>query len=216
MSSQPSPEACSAGGSLEDYDYHLPASLIAKYPAARRDASRLLLLERKTGRIAHHAFHDLPDLLPEGTLAVLNNSRVIRARIPCPAGEIFLVERTAPASWRCLVRPGRRFRAGATGTAAGAAYTVTAVESDGCRLLDFDREPDHERFGEVPLPPYLRRQAEPSDAERYQTVYAEKDGSVAAPTAGLHFTPEILARIPHTFLTLHVGIGTFLPVKTSR
>lgn len=127
-----------------------------------------------------------------------------------------LIEPVAPRRWRCLVQPGRRFRPGAQGEVAGTAYTVETVEQDGVRIVSFDREPDHERYGEVPLPPYLGRGAEEEDHERYQTVYAKEPGSVAAPTAGLHFTPEILARIPHTFLTLHVGIGTFLPVKTEN
>jgi len=122
----------------------------------------------------------------------------------------------APARWRCLVKPGRKFRPGTRGEAANTSYTVAAIEPDGCRILDFDCEPDHERYGEIPLPPYLRRPPGEADAERYQTVYAREDGSLAAPTAGLHFTPEILARIPHAFITLHVGLGTFLPVKTSR
>jgi len=201
---------------LSDYDYELPVELIASRPVPERDASRMLVLKRTNGHITHARVSDLPSFLSEGDLAIFNNSRVIRARIPVgEKGEIFLIEPLeAPLVWKCLVRPGRKFRMGARIVLDGCEAQVTALHDDGCREMVFDRPPDLDKIGTIPIPPYFRREADAQDTVRYQTVYASQDGSVAAPTAGLHFTPQLLAQIPHTFLTLHVGIGTFLPVKT--
>jgi S-adenosylmethionine:tRNA ribosyltransferase-isomerase len=198
---------------LAAYDYHLPAELIASHPPAERDGARMMVLDRKSGTLAHHHFRDLPAFLSPADLLVLNDSKVIRARLTGDGIEALLVEPLGASRWRCLVKPGRRFRIHATGTVANTRFTVEAVEDDGCRILGFEHEPDHQRHGLLPIPPYLHRSADASDDIRYQTVYAGEEGSVAAPTAGLHFTPSLLASIPHATLTLHVGIGTFLPVK---
>lgn len=203
---------------LSDYDYPLPEELIASRPLERRDASRMLVLDRATGAIEHRIFADFPGYLRDGDLVVLNNSRVIRARMFSEDRriEFLFLEELAPHRWRCLVKPGRRMRLGATCRVGGANGRVVDVEPTGERVLEFDGAIDFARFGELPIPPYMRRAADAADDTRYQTVYAGPDGSVAAPTAGLHFTPEMLERIPHAFLTLHVGIGTFQPVKVEN
>jgi S-adenosylmethionine:tRNA ribosyltransferase-isomerase len=199
---------------LSDYDFTLPDELIASRPLERRDASRMLVVDRAAGTITHRQFTDFPGYLRPGDLAVLNNSRVIRARMFSEDGriELLLLEELAPRRWRCLVKPGRRMRLGATCRAGGANLTVVDVEATGERVVESDVPIDFSR-GELPIPPYMDRPADTEDDTRYQTVFAGPEGSVAAPTAGLHFTPEVLARVPHTFLTLHVGIGTFQPVK---
>lgn len=202
-----------AAPSLADYHYELPPELIAKYPLAQRDGSRMLVVRRGAGTWEHRMFRELPDFLEPGDLAVLNNSRVVRARIPVGNGEVFLAEPRADGSWVCLVRPGRKWPLGSEHSVANTRAKVLEVLPGGERILSFDQAPDLEHYGTVPLPPYLGRAAEATDEDRYQTVYAEPEGSVAAPTAGLHFTPEMLERIPHAFLTLHVGLGTFAPVK---
>jgi S-adenosylmethionine:tRNA ribosyltransferase-isomerase len=221
-----------------DFDYHLPPELIAQQPAGRRDASRLLVLDRATGRVAHRQFTDLPGQLRAGDVVVFNDSRVIPARLrgrkPGSGGEVelLLVEENAVNDWWTMLRPGKRVRPGTdielhdrAGQPTGLRATVTAKNDEGhCRLTFSGAENILTRFddiGEVPLPPYITRPDhfdQAADRERYQTVYARAAGSVAAPTAGLHFTPEILetlrARGVHTaFVTLHVGLGTFAPVK---
>ena len=199
---------------LADYDFDLPAELIASRPLAVRDASRMMVVNRRSGEIAHSRVSELPGWLRPEDLVVLNDSRVIRARIPMGrVAEIFLLERLGPATWKCMVRPGRKFRVGARVTSGGVSCVVTEIFGDGTRRIVFDAEPDLERVGRVPIPPYLRREAEALDEERYQTVYAKKDGSVAAPTAGLHLTKRLLAALRHVFITLHVGLGTFKPVE---
>jgi len=206
------------GGLLSDYSYELPLDLVADRPTARRDASRMLVLHRRDGRIEHRMFCDFPQYLEAGDIVALNDSKVIKARLLTEDGriEIFLLEQLPERTWKCLVRPGRRLRIGAEVPIAGTTARVVDVLPEGERIVAFDAEVDLESHGSMPLPPYFKRQADDSDLERYQTVNADKPGSVAAPTAGLHFTPEILSSIPHTFLTLHVGAGTFLPVKTDR
>ncbi len=203
---------------VADYDFELPPELIADRPLPERDASRMLVLHRESGVIEHRAFRDLPGYLQPGDLAVLNNSKVIKARLFSEDGrvELLLIETLAEGRWKTLVKPGRKMRVGASVAVAGTTAHVCEVLPDGARIIAFDQEPDLERFGAMPIPPYFKREADAEDAVRYQTVYAAPSGSVAAPTAGLHFTPEILARLPHTFLTLHVGIGTFQPVKVER
>jgi S-adenosylmethionine:tRNA ribosyltransferase-isomerase len=200
---------------LSDYDFELPEDLIASHPPERRDAARMLVLDRQTGGISHAHVGDLPQFFGPGDLAVMNDTRVIRARLLAEGGkvEVFLAERIAPRIWRCLVRPGKKFRQGSVMEIASTSLRVCEVFEDGTRIVEFEKEPDLEREGRVPIPPYFGREADEEDVERYQTVYAREDGSVAAPTAGLHFTPELLARIPHVFVTLHVGLGTFQPVK---
>jgi len=213
-----------------DYDYSLPESLIARYPTERREGARMMVLHRATQTIEHRLFADFPTFLTPHDLVVLNDTRVIPARTFSDDGKIeflFLEQlatppgegtslgatQSAPATWRCLVKPGRKMRVGAEVHVGGVRGLVQAIEPDGERVITFDAPVDLERHGELPLPPYFERRSETSDRDRYQTVFAREPGAVAAPTAGLHFTPEILARIRHTFLTLHVGVGTFRPVQ---
>ena len=203
---------------VADYDFALPAELIASRPLAQRDASRMLVLHRGSGQIEHRSFRNLPDYLQPGDIVVLNNSRVIKARLLSHDRriELLLIESLGLRKWNCLVKPGRKMRPGFEFLIADTTAHVREILEDGSRIVEFDSEPDLERFGSIPIPPYLHRDADAEDEIRYQTVFAEAAGSVAAPTAGLHFTPELLSRIPHTQLTLHVGIGTFLPVKVER
>ena len=176
----------------------------------------MLVLDRGSGKILHRGFQDLPEYLSPSDLLVLNDSRVIPARLHDPSGkiEILLLEQRSPTLWTAMVRPGKKLRIGATIEIAGTTATVIAVLEDGTRLLEFATPPDLDRHGEMPIPPYFHRPADEQDKERYQTVYARDPGSVAAPTAGLHFTPEILAGLNHAFVTLHVGAGTFQPIKS--
>ena len=205
-------------GHISDYHYDLPPELIATTPTVRRDESRMLVLHRTSGQIEHRSFRDFPSYISEGDIVALNDSRVIKARLLTdpPGIEIFLLENFGGTRWKCLVKPGRKLRPGTRVEIAGTTTEVVDVLPGGERIMQFDEAPDLEKHGHMPLPPYFKREAEKLDDERYQTVYANTPGSVAAPTAGLHFTPEILSRIPHTFLTLHVGAGTFLPVKTEN
>lgn len=197
------------------FDYHLPEDLIASHPLPDRAASRMMVVDRASGTIRHAMFRDFPELLREGDLCVFNNSRVVPARLFSEDGrvELLRIAEPEPLVWHCLVKPGKKMRPGRIVRAAGATGTVEAVIEEGMRRIRWDQEIDLERHGQLALPPYMNRAQEDEDRERYQTVYARPAGSVAAPTAGLHFTPEIMGRIPHAFVTLHVGIGTFRPVK---
>jgi S-adenosylmethionine:tRNA ribosyltransferase-isomerase len=202
---------------------------VAQEPLAERDASRLLVLERDTGRLSHRTFSDLPDLLRPGDLLVANRSRVFPARLLGTRtgggeAEILLLRRLAPADWEALVRPGRRLPPGAVVAVAPGFRVRIEAGAPGPRrrvhfLLDgLDADTAVERHGRVPLPPYIHRADRPADRERYQTVYAREAGSVAAPTAGLHFTPRLLDRlrergVERAELVLHVGPGTFRPVE---
>jgi len=202
----------------DDFDFDLPPELVARHPSERRDDARMLVLDRAGGSWEHRRFRDLPDLLPPDALAVLNDTRVVPARFFSPDGraEVLRLEAAPEDTWRCLVRPGKWFRRpGDAVTIAGSRATVVEVLPDGSRRLRFDPPLDL-RDGQLALPPYLDRQEEEIDRDRYQTVFASRPGAIAAPTAGLHFTPEILGRVPHTFVTLHVGAGTFLPVKAEQ
>lgn len=214
------------GGRLttSDFDYHLPPEAIAQHPGERGE-SRLLVLGRTS---EERRFADLPDLLDPGDLLVVNDTRVIPARLRArrPTGgrvEILLVEREGPASWWCLLRPGRRLPPGAPlAIESGPAARVEERADGRCRLT-FEQPigPLLAEIGETPLPPYIDRPVEPPDRQRYQTVYAARPGAVAAPTAGLHFTPALLAAlerrgIRQASLTLHVGPGTFRPVKAEN
>jgi len=192
---------------LSELDYQLPPELIAQRPAKRRDDSRLLVYERATGKTRHRRFAELPEELSEDTLVVVNDTRVLPARIPIekPRGEVLLLERTGEDGlWEGLARPTRRLRAGRR---YGSVQLLEHL-GEGRWLLRLDGEP----AGETPLPPYI---TEPlTDPERYQTVYAEHLGSAAAPTAGLHFTPELLAQLDVERVTLHVGLDTFRPIAS--
>ena len=201
---------------LSDYDYPLPEELIATRPLPNRQDSRMMVLHRHEQRIEHRQFAELPGFLQAGDMLVLNNTRVVNARRFSDDGaiEFLFLENQGNTRWKCLVRPGRKMRRGAQTSIEGVGVRVEDICPGGERIVTFDRNLNPWEGGIVPLPPYLRRQGEPEDLERYQTVYADQAGAVAAPTAGLHFTSEILATLPHTFITLHVGAGTFQPVKT--
>ncbi len=210
-----------------DFNYDLPPELIAQTPLDRRDGSRLMTLDKTTGEIGHHHFYDLPQFLRPGDCLVLNNSRVLPARLigHRPTGgtvEILLLVDKGGDVWECLVRPGKKLREGARVSFGNGQLQaeVQKVLSDGNRLVHFEYKGIFlevlEELGRMPLPPYIK--AELKDQERYQTVYSKVVGSAAAPTAGLHFTPELLKQIEDMgvklcYVTLHVGLGTFRPVK---
>ncbi len=204
------------GNHLSDYDYELPRELIAERPPERRDASRMMVLHRDSGQVSHHLFPEITRFVTARDLLVMNDSRVIPARLHDRSGriEMLLLEKRDPLHWTAMVNPGKKMRPGAVVETAGTTATVLEILEDGHRLLEFAAPPDLEHHGEMPIPPYFHRAADDQDKVRYQTVYAREEGSVAAPTAGLHFTPELLRELPHAFLTLHVGAGTFLPVKS--
>jgi S-adenosylmethionine:tRNA ribosyltransferase-isomerase len=202
-----------------DFDYELPDELIAQHPPERRGESRMMVLDRAAGTIAHRRFADLPEFMEPDDLLVLNDTKVVAARFFSDDGrcEILRVEALDERTWKCLVRPGKRFRPGATVAIAGCNGTVLSVcEEGGERIIRFDRVPDEDTHGHLALPPYIRRPDAAADRDRYQTVYARESGAIAAPTAGLHFSPEMLAPLPHVFVTLHVGIGTFRPVSSEN
>jgi S-adenosylmethionine:tRNA ribosyltransferase-isomerase len=205
-----------------DFDYELPAELIAQQPLADRAASRMMVLNRATGEIRHDAFRNLDRYLQPGDLLVLNDTKVIPARVwsKSPRVELLLVEDLGGNRWTALVKPGKRAKPGATLDFADELRAVIEGETDfGGRVLRFSGDVPAflARHGAAPLPPYIQRaKPEAGDLNRYQTVYARQPGAVAAPTAGLHFTPEMLEKFPHAFITLHVGIGTFRPVKVEN
>lgn len=216
------------GFSTSDYDFDLPKELIAQDPLQDRASSRLLVLHKKTGEMSHHVFHEILDYLQEGDCLVLNNTRVIPARLlgqkedGGAAVEILLLKRRENDVWETLVRPGKKLREGARVVFGGGALhaEIREVLPDGNRLVHFEYEGIFEevldRLGEMPLPPYIKHELK--DRNRYNTVYAKYDGSAAAPTAGLHFTKELLERVEEkgvklAYVTLHVGLGTFRPVK---
>ena len=218
------------GVRTSDYEYELPPELIATQPAARREESRLLVYHRAEDRIEHRQFFDLPEYIGPDDLLVLNDSKVRPTAMATVDGrlEVLLLEETSPRHWVALVKPGARAKPNMR-LFFPAGPDVPPIEAEvlktlpgGERVLRFFGEVDLSKMGEMPLPPYIRKRRgtlgesehSPEDFERYQTVYARQEGSVAAPTAGLHFTPELLARFPHAFVTLHVRLGTFRPVKT--
>ena len=211
-----------------DFDYHLPPELIAQEPLADRAASRMMVVNRATGEIRHDHFRNLGQHLRAGDLLVLNDTKVIPARIWSrePEVELLLVEKLGVDRWSALVKPGKRAKVGATlRFNDGVSAVVEGETVFGGRVLRFtgDVEAYVAAHGVTPLPPYIERttQQPDQDRERYQTVFAREPGAVAAPTAGLHFTGELLAQlqasgIGHVFITLHVGIGTFRPVKVEN
>ncbi|MDD3347945.1 tRNA preQ1(34) S-adenosylmethionine ribosyltransferase-isomerase QueA [Oscillibacter sp.] len=211
-----------------DFNYDLPPELIAQTPIEKRDTSRLMTLSRCTGKVEHHHFYELPDFLRPGDCLILNDSRVLPARLlgqRLPGGgacEVLLLIDRGEKVWECLVRPGRKMHTGAKlsfGNGELTAEVVGEVEG-GNRLVRFDYEGIFlevlEHLGKMPLPPYIKEELQ--DQERYQTVYSKVLGSAAAPTAGLHFTKDLLEKISAMgvgvgYVTLHVGLGTFRPVK---
>ena len=188
-----------------ELDYDLPPELIAQHPAQRRDESRLLVYVRKSGAVSHHVFRELPELVD--ALTVVNDTRVVPARIPIerPRGEVLLLEQVGGDVWEALARPTRRLH---PGDRHGPVELLEHL-GEGRWRVRLDGEP----AGSVPLPPYITERLD--DPERYQTVYARERGSAAAPTAGLHFTPEILARLEVERVTLHVGLDTFRPLQAA-
>ena len=210
-----------------DFYYDLPPELIAQTPLERRDASRLLTLDKRTGATEHHIFHELPDFLNEGDCLVMNDSRVIPARLfgTRPTGgsvEVVLLRDLGGGDWECLTRPGRKTQPGTHISFGNGELTAEVIraEADGNKVLHFNYDGIFlellDKLGKMPLPPYIK--AELQDQERYQTVYSRELGSAAAPTAGLHFTKELLQQIADMgvrlgYVTLHVGLGTFRPVK---
>jgi len=228
---------------VADFDFHLPEGLIAQQPPVERGASRMLVVKRSSASLEDHTFTDLPSLLNPGDLLILNDSRVIPARLYAhranargkqdPSGhiEVLLTSPTAEGNWQALVRPGRKVRIGdqlqfpsSTGTIFLQAEVLASGEF-GERTLRFAPVDDFfavvEQIGHMPLPPYIKREDANTDRERYQTVFAEQRGSVAAPTAGLHFTPEVLTQIAArgveiAKVTLHVGLGTFAPLRVEN
>ena len=216
---------------LSDFDYELPAAQIAQHPLPDRSASRLLVLERATGTIRHLHFRDLPTLIPPRDLLVLNMSRVIPARLLGKReggqdAELLLVREADDGTWIAMAHPGGKLKPGRRVTfGSDGAIEIVEMLGGGLRRIRFtgalDARATMKKYGAVPLPPYIRRAPDAEDLDRYQTVYAAHDGSVAAPTAGLHFTTELLARLHEqgTFVTaldLHVGPGTFKPVETEE
>ena len=201
-----------------DFHYELPDELIAFHPLEDRSASRMMVIHRSSGRIEHRMFCDLKDYLNSDDLLVLNDTRVIPARVFSDDGKIELLclDQLGEGRWRCLVRPGKKMREGKVVTVGGSTGTVVEMFANGDRLIRWDSEPDLNTHGQLALPHYMDRDVELEDRERYQTVFSREEGAIAAPTAGLHFTPEILAGIRHAFLTLHVGVGTFRPVSVER
>lgn len=210
-----------------DFYFDLPEELIAQTPLQRRDGSRLLLLDKETGEVEHRHFYELPDFLREGDCLVLNDSRVLPARligrrITGGSVELVLLRDLGDGKWECLSRPGRKTKPGTELVFGDGELTavVEQVSEGGNRIVQFHYEGIFleilEKLGRMPLPPYIKEELQ--DAERYQTVYSRETGSAAAPTAGLHFTPELLEKIAAKgvkicYVTLHVGLGTFRPVK---
>jgi S-adenosylmethionine:tRNA ribosyltransferase-isomerase len=213
---------------LSDYDYHLPPELIAQEPLDKRDSSKMLVLNRAAGTIEHSSFEQLPAYLQKGDMLVLNDTRVIPARLPGvisgrdAAAEILLLHRLEDGDWVAMVKPGRKLK---PGTRVRMELGVEALirdyaEEEGLRIVKFFAPEPFEqllpRLGKVPLPPYIKTDV--NDAEQYQTIYAKEEGSAAAPTAGFHFTPSVFKAleekgVERVFITLHIGPGTFQPVK---
>jgi len=203
---------------LSDYAYDLPRELIAQRPLERRADSRMMVLHRSEQAIEHRQFRELKTFLQAGDLLVLNDTRVLPARRFSDDGavEFLFLERLGPNRWKCLVKPGRKMRVGAKAKIDNITLRVEEITDGGERIVALDEDFDLYVGGSMPLPPYINRGSNDKDAARYQTVFAQSPGAIAAPTAGLHFTAEILNEIPHAFVTLHVGPGTFLPVRSDN
>ena len=198
-----------------DFDYHLPENLIASRPLENRAASRMMVIHRDTGVIEHRMFTDISEYIGTDDLLVLNDTKVTPARFFSNDEKIEIVctQKLNVLEWECLVRPGKKMKPGRTMQIGDSTGTVTEVLESGNRVIRWDKEVDEEEYGQLALPHYMNRESDRADRDRYQTTFAREEGAIAAPTAGLHFTPEILSGINHEFLTLHVGVGTFRPVK---
>jgi S-adenosylmethionine:tRNA ribosyltransferase-isomerase len=206
---------------VNDYDYELPRELIAQHPLPRREDSRMMVLHRDWKKIEHAHFVDLKKFLRDDDLLVLNNSRVLPARhfSDDRKFEFLFLDKIAPYRWKALVKPSRKFGRGQATVIQGMGAEAGELFADGSREIRLSEDVDLQHGGAMPLPPYIKRSAvidrryRTEDEVRYQTVFAKHEGSLAAPTAGLHFTPQILATLPHVFVTLHVGTATFRPIK---
>jgi len=203
---------------LSDYAYDLPRELIAQRPLERREDSRMMVLYRARHAIEHRQFRELRTFLGAADLLVLNDTRVLPARRLSDDGavEFLFLERVGQKRWKSLVKPGRKMRVGATAKIDNITLRVEEITDAGERIVALDKDVDLYAGGSMPLPPYITRASDEKDMARYQTVFGDAPGAIAAPTAGLHFTEEILGEIPHTFVTLHVGPGTFLPVRSEN
>lgn len=224
---------------INDFDYELPKELIAQTPAEKRDFSRLMVVDRATGQVEHKHFYDILDYLGPGDCLVLNNSKVLPARLfgvkegTGAKVEFLLTKRIEGDTWETMVRPGKRLKVGDAVSFAGGdcregklfRAVVKDYSDDGTRIVEFEYDGVFlerlEELGQMPLPPYIERENNKDDKDRYQTVYCRDEGSVAAPTAGLHFTEELLSKaeakgVKIAYVTLHVGIGTFRPVKVEN
>ena len=219
---------------INDFDYELPQRLIAQTPAEKRDFSRLMVVHRDSGEVEHKHFYDILDYLKAGDRLVLNNSKVLPARLYGRKEgtganiEFLLIKRIEGDTWETMVRPGKRLKPGDAVSFSDDKLFRAVVKDygeDGTRIVEFEYEGIFlerlEELGKMPLPPYIDRDNNSEDKDRYQTVYAKNEGSVAAPTAGLHFTPELLEKakakgVKLAYVTLHVGIGTFRPVKVEN
>lgn len=215
---------------INDFDYILPEELIAQHPTDKRDESRLMVIDRSTGELSHKHFYDILDYLKPGDCLVMNNSKVLPARLfgvkehTGAKVEFLLIKRIEGDTWEAMVRPGKRLHPGDRVSFSDGALMAEIIEHSegGTRIVKFEYQGVFlellEQIGKIPLPPYIERESDIEDKDRYQTVYCKEEGSVAAPTAGLHFTEELLKRaeekgVKLAYVTLHVGIGTFRPVK---
>lgn len=214
---------------IDEFDYHLPEELIAQHPTEQRDVCRLLVMNREDGTVEHKHFYDVIDYLNEGDCLVMNNSKVLPARLfgtkerTGAKVEFLLTKRIEGDKWETMVRPGKRLKPGdSVAFSDNFKADILDYSEDGTRIVEFKYDGVFmerlEELGKMPLPPYIERESELEDKDMYQTVYCKTEGSVAAPTAGLHFTEELLEKIKEkgiklAYVTLHVGIGTFRPVK---
>ena len=202
----------------KDFDFHLPQELIASRPLKDRSASRMLVVHRDSGKIEHRMFTDLPQYMQPQDLLILNDTKVIPARLFSNDGttEIVVTDRLSNTQWDCMVRPGKKMKIGRSIEIGNTTGKVIAIQENGNRIIQWDKPLDIHQHGSLALPHYMGRESDSKDLDRYQTTFARQEGAIAAPTAGLHFTPQMLTKLNHDFLTLHVGVGTFRPVKAEN
>ena len=201
---------------LEDYSFFLPEKLIAQYPLKERANSKMMVLHRKEKKWEHQNFQDFPSYINKEDLVVLNDTKVLPARLLSNDGkvEILYLREISTNEWECITRPGRKTKKGDAIIIDKHYGKVIEIFSNGHRKIQWESTPSLSQHGILPLPPYLKREATSQDNKRYQSVFARNSGSIAAPTASLHFTKEILQKIPHSFLTLHISLGTFQPIRS--